>query len=221
MDVRDWAEWHGPYDDPGSPLSQRLAVVRNNLRAGLDRCRPGPVRIISLCAGQGRDLIPVVADHPRRGDVRARLVELDSRNVEYARRIAAGVAGAIIDVHQADAGNTDAYVGAVPAEIVLACGIFGNITEDDIHRTVASLPALCARDATVVWTRHRRPPDLTPTIRGWFEDAGFEEVAFAAPVSGYYHGVGAHRFVGEPKPLAPGKRMFAFVGFDRLLAKDG
>ena len=131
-----------------------------------------------MCAGQGRDVIPVVVDHPRGGDVRARLVELDPRNLEYARRTATGGQGAVIDLHRADAGTTDAYVDFVPAEVVLACGVFGNVTVDDIRRTVLSLPALCAGDATVIWTRHRRPPDLTPTIREWFEGAGFEEVAF-------------------------------------------
>lgn len=30
----------------------------------------------------------------------------------------------------------------------------------------------------VIWTRHRRLPDLTPRIRAWFTDAGFDEVAF-------------------------------------------
>jgi hypothetical protein len=217
---RDWWDWHRPYDDPGSPLSYRLAVVTSHLRVALDQCEAGPIRIISMCAGQGRDVISVVADHPRGGDVRARLVELDPRNVEHARRTAAAVSGAVIDVHQADAGTTDAYLGAVPAQIVLACGVFGNITDDDIHRTVLSFPALCARDATVIWTRHRRPPDLTPIIRDWFEGAGFEEVAFSAPGSTFF-GVGAHRFVGEPRPPEVGKRMFTFVGFDQLLAKDG
>jgi hypothetical protein len=217
---RDWWEWHKPYDNPGSPLSYRLAAVTSHLRVALDQFGAGPIRIISMCAGQGRDVISVVADHPSGGDVRARLVELDPRNVDYARRTAAAVPRAVIDVHQADAGTTDAYVGAVPAQVVLACGVFGNITDDDIHRTVLSLPALCARDATVIWTRHRRPPDLTPTIREWFEGAGFEEVAFDAPGTTFF-GVGAHRFVGEPKPLEAGERMFTFVGFDQLLAKDG
>jgi hypothetical protein len=217
---RDWWEWHKPYDNPGSPLSYRLATVTSHLRVALDQSGAGPIRIISLCAGQGRDVLSVVADHPRGGDVRARLVELDPRNVEYARRTAVAVPGAVIDVHQADAGTTDAYVGAVPAQVVLACGVFGNITDDDIRRTVLSLPALCDRDATVIWTRHRRPPDLTPTVREWFEDAGFDEVAFDAPGNTFF-GVGAHRFVGEPRALEAGTRMFTFVGFDQLLAKDG
>ena len=38
------------------------------------------MRAISVCAGQGTDLLGVLADHPRAGDVRGRLVELDPRN---------------------------------------------------------------------------------------------------------------------------------------------
>ena len=50
--VTDWAAWHAPYDDPGSPLSQRLGVVRAQVALALDRAPAGPVRLLSLCAGQ-------------------------------------------------------------------------------------------------------------------------------------------------------------------------
>ena len=33
------------------------------------------------------------------------------------------------------------------------------------HNTVRALPTLCAPGATVIWTRHRRPPDLTADVR--------------------------------------------------------
>jgi len=58
------------------------------------------------------------------------------------------------------------------------CGLSGNVRESDVRRTISALPHLCARDATVIWTRHRRTPDLTPTIRGWLAEAAFAEVAF-------------------------------------------
>jgi hypothetical protein len=67
-----------------------------------------------------------------------------------------------------------------PADLLLLCGIFGSVSDADIERTAAAAPALCAPGATVIWTRHRRPPDLTPRIRGWFTDAAFDEVAFEA-----------------------------------------
>ena len=84
----DWVEWHRDYDDPGSLLSRRLELVQGHLRAELDHAPAGDLRLISLCAGQGRDVIGVLAGHPRRDDVRARLVELDERNVAAARQAA-------------------------------------------------------------------------------------------------------------------------------------
>src|ERR1700741_2039378 len=116
MVQRDWVEWHRDYDDPGSLLSRRGKLVQGHLRAELDRAPAGDIRLISLCAGQGRDVIGVLAGHPRRDDVRARLVELDERNVAVAREsaLAAGLNG--VEVVQADAGNTDVCVGAVPAQ---------------------------------------------------------------------------------------------------------
>jgi len=68
---RDWYDWHAPYDDPESGLSRRLSWVQDRIRVALDEAPPGPFRAISLCAGQGRDLIGVLSGHPRRGDVTA------------------------------------------------------------------------------------------------------------------------------------------------------
>jgi hypothetical protein len=60
----DWLAWHRPYDDPDSPLARRLHVVQELVRAALDRSVPGPITAISICAGQGRDLLGVLVDHP-------------------------------------------------------------------------------------------------------------------------------------------------------------
>jgi Putative methyltransferase len=212
---RDWFEWHRPYDDPSSPLSRRLLIIQGEIRAAIDRAPMGPVRAVSMCAGQGRDLIGALADHPRRSDVIARLVEMDFRNVEVAQAAArtSGLTG--ITVQEDDASMTDAYKGAAPADIVLACGVFGNIDEEDIRATIRTLPQLCAPRATVIWTRHRQAPDLTQRIRGWFADSGFEEVVFHAPDDAYI-GIGVHRLDATPVPLRIGHRMFEFVGSDAL-----
>ncbi|MGP4098841.1 SAM-dependent methyltransferase [Nonomuraea sp. KM90] len=201
MTERDWVKWHDFYDQPGSSLERRLRTVRKWVEVALDE---GASRVVSLCAGQGRDLLPVLAGHPRRGQVRARLVELDERNAAAARSIAPEGA----EVVCGDAAVGRAYEGAVPADLVLVCGVFGNITDDDIRRTVATLPQLCAPGAMVIWTRGRHEPDLVPVICDWFEDAGFERVG----VEGTDYGVGVHRYTGPPVPLESGTRMFAFVG---------
>lgn len=210
-DTRDWWAWHEPYDDPTSPLSGRLRLVQRRIRDALDGAPPGPVRAVSLCAGQGRDLLGVLADHPRRHDVTARLVELDPRNVAAAQAALDQLDLPGVRVVAGDAGLTDSYAGAVPADLVLACGIFGNITDDDVRHTVAGLPALCAAHAIVIWTRHRMPPDLTGPIRGWFAAEQFDEVAFDT-VDNNPLAVGTHRFRGVPPALVPGECLFRFAG---------
>jgi len=110
----------------------------------------------------------------------------------------------------ADAGRAHAYQGAVPADMVLVCGVFGNISDEDIEGTIRALPASCAPWATVIWTRHRRPPDLTVDIRRWFVEGGFEPISFDAPAE-YAWSVGVGRFVGDPEPLVGDRRLFSFV----------
>jgi hypothetical protein len=209
------------------------------LRAALDEVGPGRgaprsthperIRIVSLCAGQGRDVIDVVATHPRGSEVSALLVELDPALVAFAREraVAAGVADRI-RVVEGDASQCRSYVNAaadtaadadadadaaaaVPADIVLVCGVFGNISPADITRTIQAMRGFCVPGGQVLWTRHRRPPDLTPAIRADFAAAGFTEVGFEAP-EGTILAVGHHRLHGPTAPFYPGQQLFDFVG---------
>jgi len=196
VDGMHWVRWHRAYEDPDSALSMRLRLVQDGVREVLDHHPPGPIRVVSICAGQGRDVIDVVADHPRRADVRARLVELDPGLVAFARaRAAAAEVGDVVEVVEGDASLVGSYAGVLPADLVVICGVFGNISDDDIRAVARRMPAFCAAGGTVVWTRHRRPPDLTPSVRGWFAEAGFVERSFVAP-SPYILGVGCHQWVG-------------------------
>jgi hypothetical protein len=209
--MRDWVAWHAAYDDPTSPLSTRLRVVRGHLSDALDAAPPGPVRLVSLCAGQGHDVLGVLPAHPRGPQVSAVLVEYDPRNAALARQ-GAGQAGLPqVEVRQADAARVANYADALPATVLLLCGIFGNVTDEDIKRTAAAAPAMCAPGATVIWTRHRRPPDLTPRIRGWFRASGFDEVAFDIPdetLTGVSVGVG--RLAVPPPAALPDGPLFTF-----------
>ena len=71
---RDWYAWHHDYDEPDTARAQRLAAIQDQIWTALDVAPPGALHAVSLCAGQGRDLIGVLAGHPRRDDVTARLV---------------------------------------------------------------------------------------------------------------------------------------------------
>src|SRR5258708_14250011 len=83
--MRDWVAWHQAYEDPASGLSARLRSVRRHLSRAVDQAAPGPVRLVTLCAGQGHDVTGVLEDHPRRGDGTAALVAAAPRNTELAR----------------------------------------------------------------------------------------------------------------------------------------
>jgi predicted RNA methylase len=207
-----WVRWHQHYDDPSSPLSVRLRIVQSMVADVLSAAEEGPIQIVSVCAGQGRDVIDVLATHPRGVDASALLVELDPVLVAFARAraAAAGVSGQV-RVVEGDAALSRWYADDVPADLVLVCGVFGNVSEADISRTIQALPGWCREGSEVIWTRHRRPPDATPFIRAEFGAAGFTEVAFEAP-DGYVLSVGRNRLERPPGEFDPEATLFEFVG---------
>jgi hypothetical protein len=116
--MRDWAAWHEAYDDPSSFLNVRLRKVRQRLSEAIGAAPAGPVRLVSLCAGQGRDVIGVLPGHPRRDDVHAVLVESDPRNAEAARRAAAQAGLLQVEVREADAAAVAGFADALPADVL-------------------------------------------------------------------------------------------------------
>jgi len=209
MATQDWSAWHAQYARATSPLARRLRIVQAHVGAWLDENPDRPVRVISACAGQGRDLLDVLAARADADRVHALLIELDERNVAAANEAARAAMLRHVEVRRADAGHLDAYVGATPADLLLFCGVFGNLADADVRRTITALPRLCAPGATVVWTRSRRDPDLTPSVRRWFALAGFAEVAFVAPRDVLFS-VGVHRLSGEAQEAISGPRLFRF-----------
>ncbi|WP_249997640.1 class I SAM-dependent methyltransferase [Actinoplanes sp. M2I2] len=192
--TRDWVGWHDEYATPGSALARRLEVVRGHLRPLLDR----PRSVISMCAGDGRDVLPLLP-----AGSRAVLVEGDPVLADRARRSAADG----VTVLTADAGTTTPYAPVAPAEIVLACGVFGNIADEDTRRTIAALPSLLAPGGTVVWTRAGSEAE---TVRDVFAANGFAELAFTAPSDARFR-VGVHRLTRAPDPFLPDVRLFTFT----------
>jgi len=206
----DWAAWHAGYDDPSSSLSARLRSVQTHLADAITQAPAGRIGLVSLCAGQGRDVIGVLPSHPRRRDVHAVLLEADARIAGVARHAAAASGLSQVEVREADASVVPSFADALPADVLLLCGIFGNVSDDDIRRAVLAAPALCREGATVLWTRHRRPPDLTPRIRAWFTEGGFDELAFDAVDTTALTSVGVARLGRAPGTVRPPSRLFTF-----------
>lgn len=216
--AKDWLGWHADYDAAGSSLARRLTVVRDYLERALSEApseADGARRLISLCAGDGRDVLPVLARHDRGRMVQAVLVESDPELGRRARASAGalGLAGGV-EVRTGDAGSAETYLDAAPAHVVMACGVFGNVSDEDVRRTVAALPALLVAGGVVIWTRGRGDgdTDASEDVRAWFEEHGFREMAFARPADARFR-VGMHRLVAAAVPVQrlPRTRLFTFV----------
>lgn len=208
--ARDWVSWHRDYDNPDSGLSRRLRTVQHHVAQFLDAMPEGGARVISACAGEGRDILGVLPDHPRRGDARVRLVELDPQNASRARSVVEAAGLTSVEVVEGDAGTTDSYTGAVPADLLLVCGVFGNISLADIENTIRCLRSLSAPSATVIWTRHPRQPGVIDQICRWFADEEYDLLDLDVP-DDHAYGVGVHRLSGAPVPPQPGRRLFSFT----------
>jgi hypothetical protein len=209
VETRDYVEWHRGYDDPNSGLSWRLEYVRRQIRQRLDE-RSGQQRIVSACAGDGRDVIGVLATRADADRIDAYLIEINETLAERARSAAATAGLSRVHVRVADAGWTDAFVDAVPADLVLLMGIFGNITDEDVHETIRATPQLCAPEATVLWSRARSPRDINELIRTWFIEEGFTDLDYATHDGAGLTAAGVMRYTGPQKPHEPGRRMFTF-----------
>lgn len=208
-ELRDYDDWHHRYDDPDSDLSWRLRTVQTHIRRALDE-RAGPVRVLSACAGDGRDILGVLGERADAARVNATLIEVHPEIAERGRQAAADLASRV-EVRQRDAGLSDAYLGAVPADLVLLVGILGNVTHDDLVRTIRTAPRLCVPGATLIWTRARDIGDLNALVRSEFASAGFAELHYDALDAGSLPAVGVVRYEGPPLPLVLGRRIFTFT----------
>ena len=111
--AHDWARWHKHYDK-SRPLQKRLRVVCAQIHEALGECAAGPIRVASVCSGDGRDIIAALSEHPRRADARAWLLDTNEESLRRGRILAAsaGMAEQMKFV-PADASLASSYAGAV------------------------------------------------------------------------------------------------------------
>lgn len=207
--MRDYVSWHEAYDDPESGMSWRLARVQHHVGLALDGSS-GPVRALSLCAGDGRDLIGVLSSRADAERVQTTLVE---SNPELVRRAEESARGLAVRVLQADAGDAEVYEGLIPADLVLMVGIFGNIGDGDLEWTIGAAPAFCRPGATLIWSRgcDEDIGDLGETVRGWFARSGFVELAYEMGDARDRPAMGVMRYEGGPVRLDASRRLFRFI----------
>lgn len=215
----DWQSWHRDYDDPDSSVSHRLVEVRARLASALAAAATspaGPVRLLSLCSGDARDTVPVVASSS--ASTRVTLVDLDPTLADRARQ-AADRAGVPVDVRVADAGDPRSYADVLPVDVLLLVGVLGNVSDADARTTVAATASMVVPGGVVIWSRSDRfrapathdVADPAEWVRSLFEQAGFETVDHVRP-DGEHWRLGVSRLVEPAAPRGPlPDRLFTFV----------
>ena len=210
--MKDWLAWHEAYEDPASSLALRLEVVRRLIGQALDEVASAEPRLLSLCAGDGRDVISVLAARAAQPYVAAVLIESDPMLAQRAREAAAKVGLSSVEVRCKDAGDLSSFSDVVPVDVLMLCGIFGNIEHSAVKSAVDAIPRLVRSSGFVIWTRGGSEPDRRPEIRRLFKSAGLEEVAFEGAPERY--GVGLNRQLAVPAPSSgrqSSHRLFTFL----------
>jgi len=171
-----WNNWPRRAYDRGS-YQHRLEAVEQHLHTALDRAPAGRIRVVSICAGDGRDVINVVDSHSRRGDVTAWLVEADCKSVEagIARARAAGLDNHVRLI-QADATMFATYQDIPRADVLLFCGVWGHVAAEERDSVVAACRALCCQGGSLIWTRGVQfGMARVDEIRGLFRESQWEQ----------------------------------------------
>jgi len=211
--AKDWFEWHERYQTD-DVLQQRLEIVRKYISDSLDAAAEGTIQIVSACSGDGRDLLGVLATHPRAKDVRARLVELNPQLVERGREAIAQLGlTEQIEFINGDASLTASFAGAVPADIVIVCGVFGNLPDEAVlQKLIRNLHYFTKTGGFALWTRgHRDGINYSERVRQIFQENEFTEVDFQLTATGNM-GVGRHRFEGQTLSEPIDEQFFVFTG---------
>jgi Putative methyltransferase len=169
----DWLTWYQGYGT--SPDRQaRLRFVQSHISRCLGSCPPGAIGVISICAGDARDLIGVLSAHQRAGDVTACLVENNEKLVARgSAAIESANLGGILTYVVTDATLFSAYASVRPATLTIAAGVLGNLRPTEVSRLIEGLPSLCRPGGFVIWTRHRLyndGPAALPRIRNLFRE---------------------------------------------------
>ena len=190
---------------------QRLAAVQNHLTECLDLAPGGPVRIISVCAGDGRDAISVLSSHQRRHDVSAWLIEQDRQSVldGMGRAARVGLANTVTFLND-DATDYATYQRIVPADIVLLCGVWGHVPASERVLLVRALTTLCKARGMVIWTRGiSKGLERLHEIQAMFATSSWEQsrVSFTSDKK---WAVVIHRYLGLPNELPSSGRLFHF-----------
>lgn len=207
----NWSGWsEHAYQRP--KYRERLRVVQEQLSECLDQAPHGPVRILSICAGDGRDVIGVLQSHRRRRDVEAFLVELNGQSVsEGVRQVKASRLESVVKFIHADATDYSTYRNLAPCDIVLVSGVWGHVPANDRATLIHALASFCKSGGKVIWTRKiSKGEHRLKEVQSLFDEASWIPVRQSS-TSDKKWVVTSHLYRGSALEVPANGRIFTFL----------
>jgi hypothetical protein len=190
---------------------QRLRVVKVHLAECLNDAAQGPLRLVSLCAGDGRDVIDVLQSNRRRNDVGAWLVELNGQSIaDGALHMKASGLEKLVNFIHADATDYLTYQTLVPCDIILLCGVWGHVPVNERALLVRALASFSKPGGSLIWTRGiSRGMDRLNEIQSQFANSSWERVRLSFTPNDKW-AISTHRYCGPSLELPASGRIFNF-----------
>jgi hypothetical protein len=167
--------------------------------------------MVSLCAGDGRDVIGVLKSSPRRNDVEAWLVELDRQSVaDGVRHISTSGLENTVKFINADATDYATYKNIERCDIALVCGTWGHVPADERTFLIRALASFCKPGGFVIWTRGiSKGMSRLDDIQSQFGPSSWQRVRLSFTPEEKW-AVGTHRYRGPSVEKPPTGRIFNF-----------
>jgi hypothetical protein len=92
-------------------------------------------------------------------------------------------------------------------------GVLGNISDEDLRRTIMTAPQLCRPGATLLWSRATIGTERNAPIRALLAESGFTELDYLEVDQGENKraALGSARYGGPLQPLITDQQIFTFM----------
>jgi ubiquinone/menaquinone biosynthesis C-methylase UbiE len=207
----NWSGWPElAYQRPN--YRERLRVVQEQLAECLDQAPHNPLRLLSICAGDGRDVIGVLQSHRRREDVEAYLVELNGQSVsEGVKNVRGSGLENVVKFIHADATEYSTYKNLAPCDIVLICGVWGHVTANERANLIHALALFCKPSGKVIWTRKiSKGEHMLKVVQSQFDEASWTLVRQSSTSDNKW-AVCTYRYHGPALEVPANGRIFSFA----------
>ena len=173
-----WTEWHEEaYNDINSLPYQRTEIVKDLINKYLSEIDKDIV-VISIGAGQSRDILPVLIGRKDNDRITTYLIDTDIECLNYAKNYAKD--NNIINVHIVDMDGSlvKNYKDIPKADLIIFCGMMTQKNTDEVKKLANNIKLICNKDAQIIWSRHGYDKDYSTPFRNVFNENFYKELDF-------------------------------------------